>query len=295
MRFVMAALVVASLPAATSAQTAELDRRYEETRRTTADLIALMDAASNKTTFCSAYVGKTVAPSTFTALRTKLAAPSAKGEYETTAQFQARNKGVGASRAGPFLLSVPIDRDYVRYDADTKGMTVSAGAFRAGEFSEAVQAEIAGGMAVIASKVDDSTPRIELGVGGSERVLGTRAGRNIVGTTIRITDMERHTQGLSLRGERLFAAGKDASSPVMIFDVPLAQAAKLKPALKAAIIIMPEEPYTFEKTRNGAAATAQKPTHYVEHTSLIFAAPRCGLIMDGQMKVLASADAGQSQ
>jgi hypothetical protein len=58
---------------------------------------------------------------------------------------------------------------------------------------------------------------------------------------------------------------------------------------------MPEEPYTFEKTRNGAAATAQKPTHYVEHTSLIFAAPRCGLIMDGQMKVLASADAGQSQ
>lgn len=132
------ALIPAILAAALSSMPVTAQQtRVQQAQRKVTDLIALYDAEDHKSPLCKGYIGKVVTPSSFSALALRLTPPAAKGEFETTAQYNAR---VAASRSAPptapVVLALPTDRDFISYDADTSLMLIQAGAFGAGRFSD---------------------------------------------------------------------------------------------------------------------------------------------------------------
>lgn len=266
------------LAALTAAHAAAQDS-YSRVRREAQDFNALAAAENSKSALCRGYVSQTVTPTPFAALTKKLAAGSR-----------------AASTNSPVVLTIAIDRDHVRYDAEAGAMFVSAGAFPAAGFSAAAQADVVSNLALLGSKIDvPMTGGAKIALGESQRVVGTEMGRNILGQPVRISNVERHTRGLYLGKGTLFPSAQDDDSPVTAFELPKAQATAARTTLRAAVVIVPQAPYFLSGSGPGAAANAQQPVHYVERWSIVVAEPKCALILDARNKVLASADAGPTQ
>lgn len=91
----------------------------DELKNQTEDMTNLVDAENAKSALCKSYVGKLVVPATFNALATTLPKRTVKGEFETTAQYQARIAATpNSGSANLSVLVLPVDRSFVRYDAD---------------------------------------------------------------------------------------------------------------------------------------------------------------------------------
>lgn len=265
---------------------------FDEVHRKAKDYIAYIDADLSKTALCRSYLGRTVTLTSFDLLASRLTGAGAKGEFETTAQFQARQAGASLRQpAGAIILSIPIDRNYVRYDADAGAMNIYSGAFQTGPYSDAIRAELAAFSAISTYSLP-ALPRSQVRVGETIRVLDTAVAHSVSGIPIRITNAERHTKGLLLSAEHLFGFARDKNSTVIGFDISQAVAPRLKQSLRTAIVIEPQSPYVITGSMNGEAATARTPVHYTERVTIISAKPMCGLVMDAQSKVLATADAG---
>lgn len=264
-----------SILAAITAAHAAAQDSYSKVRREAQDFNALAAAENSKSALCQSYVGQTVSPTPFAALAQRLTSAS---------------RAIPAS--SPVVLTIPIDRDHVRYDAEAGAMFVAAGAFPATGFSAAAQAEVISDMALLSAKIDAPIiGGVKIALEKIERLLGTEMGRNILGQPVRISNVERHTRGLYLGRSSLFPFAHDTDSSVMGFDLPRAQAAATRTALRAAVVVVPQVPYFLSGSASGAAANARQPIHYVERWSIVVAEPRCALILDGRSKVLASADA----
>lgn len=273
-----AACALTILAALAAARGAAQDS-YSRVRREAQNFNTLAAAENSKSVLCRSYVGQTVAPTSFATLTQRLAA-----------------KGRATAGSGPVVLTIPIDRDHVRYDAVAGAMFVSAGAFPASGFSAAIQAEVISDMALLSAKVDaPMMGGVKIALGESQRVLGTEMGRNIVGQPVRVSNIERHTLGLYLGKGALFPSARDDGSPVMAFELPKAQAVAARTTLRAAVTVVPQAPYFLSGSGSGAAANAQQPVHYVERWSIVVAEPKCALILDARNKVLASADAGPAK
>lgn len=137
MKLTLIALAAATALAPTfTTRTAAQDTKFEELRRATDNISALIDAENHKSALCKSYEGKVVTPTGFDAMVRTLPKITEKGEFETTAQYEARISAAKAQGAGgPHVLLVPVERAHLRYDADNAGMMVEAGAFRTGQFS----------------------------------------------------------------------------------------------------------------------------------------------------------------
>nr|WP_317893881.1 hypothetical protein [uncultured Sphingomonas sp.] len=258
------------------------------------DYKAFMDAEANKSPLCRSYQGKPIILTRFDALAERLAGPAPKGEYETTAEYSVRRTEVGARRGlGPVAIAVPLDRDHVRYDADVGAFMVLAGAFPAGSFSDAPQANMAAEIAVLTAKDRlGTTPRLAIGLPGTEKTVSTGTARNVFGAAVQTAEVDRRTRGLSLTGNKIFGFARDAESTVTGFEASPAKAPAMKAGLRAALVVEPEAPYILTNIMPGATATNRKPVHYTERATIITARARCALILDAQSRVLASADAG---
>lgn len=262
------------LAALTGAHAAAQDS-YSKVRREAQDFNALAAAENGKSALCRGYVGQTVVPTSFAALTQKLAVSSR-----------------ATLSSSPVVLAIPIDRDHLRYDAEAGAMFVSAGAFPAGGFSAAAQADVVSNLALLGAKIDaPMMGGVKIALGDTERVIGTEMGRNILGQPVRVSNVERHTRGLYLGKGTLFPSAQDDGSPVTAFELAKAQAATARTTLRAAVAVMPQAPYLLSGSGSGAAANAQQPVHYVERWSIVVAEPKCALIMDARNRVLASADA----
>jgi hypothetical protein len=215
---------------------------------------------------------------------------AAKGEYETTAQYEAR-KSAALSRApsGVSVLVVPTDREYAEYNADSQALIVQAGAFQAGHYSSKTKAEAAAWLAV----GDELTKGTGLFIADKERGLRAYNAQNRFGATYRVSVIERHTKALHLITKELFTFAKWKSSPVMGLDLPLARAPQVRQTFKVALVLKPVAPYVLSGLFDEAPPTADDPTEYTDHATLLVAEPKCGLVLDDAMRVLASADAGQ--
>jgi len=282
-RYSTAFVLAATFASGTSAQ-----ESGPELVRMTADFTALVDAENGKSTLCKGYVGKTVVPANFDAVAKRLSGVRQKGEYETTSTYEARRAAAVAGAGGPIVLALPTDREYIRYDADTKTMTIAAGAFAAGRLSDEPQPEMALFLA---------TPRsLQGGVvvphSHSERLLSAHTARNGFGASLRVSEIERHTKALHVTTAKLFSFPPRDSSPIMALTSTVAAAPRIKQTIKVALLAEPTEPYLISGSMDGAAATVSKPTHYTELVSAIVVKPLCGLLLDAQFHVLASADAG---
>ncbi len=80
-------------------------------------------------THCSEFTGRTVTTETFAEVRAKIGSIAPKGEYETTAQYQARM--AQASPGGRRIIAKGVeDRKYFVYDADTGMLRIQSYAFQ---------------------------------------------------------------------------------------------------------------------------------------------------------------------
>jgi hypothetical protein len=275
------ALLGSSIPPAMS-QTAERARDY----------VAMVDAENGKSATCRAYEGKVIAPVAFDTLAARLKGPAPKGEYETTQQHRAR-LAVSKPGGGLAVVSVPLNREFLRYDADAGAILVMAGAFKTGEYGEAVQANIGAEIAMMSAKASvGEGARFTIGLPGSERTVSTSTARNIIGTTIRTAEVCRTTRALSLSGGQLIAFARGQDAVVTGVEAPIAKAPAMKAALRAAVVIEPQAPFVVGTQMPGAAATSSQPIHYTELSTIIVGRARCALILNAQSRVVASVDAG---
>lgn len=266
------------------------DDQFADLKNQTEDITNLIDAENSKSALCKSYVGKPVAPTTFAALAVSLPKVATKGEFETTAQFQARI--ASTAPRGPAKLAVlvlPVDRSFVRYDADIGAMFVSAGSLNSGEYSDETGAEISAIMATrsISSK---GTPVF---VEQRSKVVRTYAAQNLFGASFRVTEIDRTTHAVHLANVRLFPFAKRDSSPIMSFEVSQALARRTKETLRLALIIKPKAPFVLSYTFEGSNPTALEPNHYTDRATVMVAEAQCALVLDDHNQVIASADTGK--
>lgn len=255
------------------------------------DLIALYDAIDHTSPVCKGYVGKVVTPTAFSALTARLSGPAPKGEYETTAQYRARLAARPAfNPTATAIVTLPVDRDYVSYEADGGMLMVRVGAFGAGRFSDDFVVQM------IADDYGLIPPELKTGTfiahNETERLIRAYVARNGFGSTAKVSDFDRRTNGLYLTSPRLFPFAKSDNTPVLVAKVPAVQAQRLKPTLRLALVIEPKAPFVFRLEQPGAAATIRNPVHYENTLTAIYADPKCALALDPTGRVLAAVNAG---
>jgi len=261
----------------------------EELEQKTANIINVINAENAKSDLCKRYVGTVVTPTTFDALVQGLPKIAAKGEYETTAQYEAR-KSASPSGAptGLSVLVLPTDRDYAQYNADDQALIVQAGAFQSDSYSPDGRAEV---VAMLAAR--NAPNGIGVFVAENRRVLRTYTAQNRFGATYRVSAINRHTKALHLTAKKLFSFADWDTSPVMGMDLPLAKAPQVRQTFKVALVLKPVAPYNVRYELDPSQPTASDPAEYTDRATVLVAEPKCGLVLDSTMHVLASADAGK--
>jgi hypothetical protein len=248
---VVAGLCLLSMPA--SAQ-----KSREELLRQADDLIASYRAERDKSALCASYVGKVVTPTAFSTLALKFAPPAPKGEFETTAQYNAR-VAAAQSRVSPqpVVVAIPVDRSFLNYDADGKLMAVREGAFGAGVFSKILDVQVtAEYFGLIPDDIAKGTP---IPHSKTERLLRTYAGQSGLGIPAKVSEIERQSNVIYHAGPRLFSFTRDEDSMVLAFRVLPPQAPAMKQSLKLALAVVPRAPYFFRNEDMGAKPTLAKP------------------------------------
>jgi hypothetical protein len=283
MTAILAALLAGSAPAAAQPT-------FEEVQRKTEDITRLIEAENSKSELCKQYEGTIVTPTTFDALALSLPKVAPKGEYETTAQFEARkSSALAKAPTGLSVLIVPTDRDYATYEADDETLFVQAGAFQAGAYSPHVEAVASAWLALGKGEPQG----IGLFMSDKERVIRTYSAQNILGATTRVSEIDRETKALHLVTDELFRFAKWKRSPVIGLTLPLAKAPSLKQSFRVALVVKPVAPFVTRGDFDGPPAKVGRPTQYTDHATLLIVEPKCGLVLDSSQRVLASADAGR--
>lgn len=264
--------------------------QFADLQNQTEDITNLVEAENSKSALCKGYVGQQVVPATFNAISLTLPKASAKGELETTAQYNTRV--ASTAQYGPVkvaVLALPIDRSFVRYDADLRVMLVSAGALNTGEYSEEAGAEAS---AVLATGTlsGKGTPVF---VAQSAKVVRTYVAHNLFGAAFKVSEIDRSTHALHLTNSRLFPFAKRDSSPIIGFEVPLAAARGTKQTLRLALVLKPQAPFLLSYTFVGPEPKATDPNRYTDRSSVMVAEAQCALVLGANNQVLASVDTGK--
>lgn len=265
---------------------------HEDVMKQAADYHALVAAENSTSAVCRAYVGKTVIPATFDALATNTGTSGPKGEFETTAQYRERLAITSAAVREPSVLALPTDSDYIRYDADAGSFNVLAGAFPIGDNNSEAQAQVA--IMLSLPEPMNFYKHTRIYYSEKERVVSTSTARSALGLPVRVSEVERRTRAIFVPAPHLFSFAIGSDSTVMRVGAAPAIAKRLKPSLKVALVGEPVAPFVVSGKMSGSAATARNPIHYTERTSVLVMRARCGLVLNAQNRVLASADAGDT-
>src|SRR3990167_4072950 len=82
---------------------------------------------------CSSYLGKVIQPLQADNLWRQLSnVPTVKGEYETTNAFDKRVASAVAGLPTAVVVEVPVQRDFIVYDADEKRVNIQSYTFSNG-------------------------------------------------------------------------------------------------------------------------------------------------------------------
>lgn len=278
-------IALATMLCAASATAHAQNTRYNELKGTTDAILALMEAENTKSDFCKGYVGRAVTFTSFVALTRNLPNASGKGEYETTPQYDARMaSALSWKAASPSILPIPIDRAYVEYNADLEVMIVKATAFKAGRYSDAE-----GANAFYPPNTVNGGARASYGVSTTKLVRSYTATTR-AGIQFRTSLYERRTDALHLTNTRFFGEMKRLERPVMLFEAPLARAPQMRGSIKLAVVVEQRYPFLFHGLSGPFSATLSQANTYNDDTTVAVVGAKCGLVLDAQNRVLASAD-----
>lgn len=283
-------LCLVALPIST--MSARAQTRVDDMKQRTAEIDVLIAAENAKSPFCSAYMGKVVPLTAFGTLAQSLGPKATpKGEFETSAQFSARAQ---ASKGAVALvvLELPVDRDHLRYDADSELMSVEAGAFggglmAGGEFSPRDEADL-----FASAAVKDVTGGYGIHHSESERLIRKFSARNRLGIEFPVDDVELQTNALYFDAPKLFSFARGQDSLVAGLTVSVAEAAKTKKTMRIALVVEPVGPFVQANFMDQLPIKSGDPKHYKYRSTVLVVHARCGLVLDAQSRVLATIDAG---
>lgn len=245
---------------------------------------ALMATGAHAGT-CDSYVGKTVAPKAFDQAILSINAPAPKGEFETTAAYQARIQGAGGN--GPLIISKRIeDRKYLEYDADRGAFKVLSYLFDNTNFPAWEALYTTPGL-------DPSTmSNLDIAFDSSDVATGTYSAQNGFGARATITKLTRTVKGVFERPAKGYSESLFPSKDGVIGYLPMepAQAQAFRQTAKIAFVVVPKSPYVVRRTFGYGETTISNPTDVTVNSTILIADIQCGLIMNPVNQVVAAFD-----
>ena len=232
---------------------------------------------------CQSYVGQTITPKTFEQAIAGFGNVAPKGEFETTAQYQARIAAGGTG--GPLFISKkPEDTKYFQYDADNQVLNIQSYALHntnMGWWEAFYEAKPAGLKASTASN-------IAVVISQTDKPGGTYSAQNSYGASTTVTRIARTSYGIferdSLSDWVIWQNSKSGHLGSIPMDIATAQ--QVKQTLKVAFVVVPKAPYLVQGTHSVGKTTISNPTDITETFKIMIADIQCGLVTDGTNKVL---------
>jgi hypothetical protein len=253
-----------------------------------------LPSAGNGPQMCSAYVGQTVQPQSFDNAVARFAGLTPKSEFETTAQFEARQAQALAGAGGPLIIEkAPDDRKFFEYDADAQALRILPFAFD-NKFFPAWEAFYAAGLnGSLNVNVNDNVDAV---ISEDERATGSYEASNAYGAKATVVSLTRtvqvifdHGPKLGGRRETLFPGSITDDykvNPVGVLAMSPDQARLMKPGLRLAFVATPYRPFLVRGTTKFGKVTFQNPRDITYSYTILTADIQCGLVMDESGLVL---------
>ena len=237
---------------------------------------------------CDAYVGRVVKPSTFAAATAKFRNVPAKGEFETTAAFEAKRTAILGDATTPLvILKSPEDRKYFAYDADAQKLRIAPYAFDNTRF-DSFSAFFSLGLH---DTLDVGTDfNREVVISRTDTPTGSYVATNGFGARFPVTRVSRSTTAI-FEGKQEFGVYSlfvDSGDYIGEVSMTADEARKLKPALQMAFVVVPKPPYFVTGRHSLGDITIRNPYEITESFSVLIADIQCGLLLDSGGKVLGS-------
>jgi len=184
-----------------------------------------------------------LALTSFDDLRTLAASfPTTKGEFETTADFMARQRNAALQIPDMVWTSLPLDLNHVIYNADEQAFQIYSFAVDNLNLNyRFVFADAGVGIDAASDNIDLVFPKEILSI-------GSYVGQNVYGAKRNVTRLSAVTRAIfdrpARRKETLFPRLRDA--PAFNVSVPVDQAPTYRERLRAVVLVAPREPYYVE-------------------------------------------------
>lgn len=241
-------------------------------------------AAGQTTDVCAPYQNQIVSPLTFDEVTEKFAkVPKTKDEFETTAEFQARQIAALGGQPGLFVIRKEPDRKYIKYDADTQKMQIETYLFDNANFSmtDVLKYE----SPIKYSSFDN----VDVVISETEKPVGSYEGSNAFGAKAKIIKVQRTIKAIFDRegtgiSDSLFDNG--GRSTLIELTTPPAGAKRIKESIQTAFLVRPFAPYVLHGDGRAGSPTITRPIDIETDTTVLFADIQCAFILDPSNKVL---------
>lgn len=231
------------------------------------------------------------------------AIPRFKDEFETRAQFEERQAAALAEFQQRYLIDVPVDSEYVRYDADRQVLVIATYALT----NTLASRDELGSAFGYGSDLSRAGVEVKYGILGSgnvmwalpreQRDVGTYDGSNAFGATVTIKKQEGIARGVFERqGKYEENVWTEARAPYVKDSPPVAFEIKADPqrakaikqgGLRAAILVSPRAPF-YATGVDHFAPTVRVPYDRTTEVRYLIGDIQCAVIYDAGGQLLAT-------
>ena len=228
--------------------------------------------------------------------------PRFKDEFETTSQFEERQASALAKCAPRYLIAVPVDCEYVSYDADRQVLVVATYALT----NTRVSSDELSAMFGYGSDLSEAGEEIEYSLSrnvawsfpreGSD--VGTYEGSNAFGAKVKITKQQRVARGIFERPSKNLQEDVwvEAQEPhvkgvdPVAFEIeadPSAARSLKESGLRAAVLVAPRAPF-YAVGLDHFSPTIRAPIDRTTDVRYLIADIQCAAIYASTGELLAS-------
>ncbi|MEW6574747.1 MAG: hypothetical protein AB1408_00170 [Pseudomonadota bacterium] len=240
---------------------------------------------------CEPYVGQVVTTIDIDDAIAPFKAVGPKGEFEPTAQYEAR-KQQAVNKLGEKLIvkKAPDGRQYLVYDADAQQLNIVTYAFDNIPLNTDA---LFGYGAPYYGLMGDGYTHIDVVIEEDQVITGSYKASNAYGATTVVNKFFRRTRGIyqsnakSFQEDSLFPNADN--EPYYAGSIPMApqEAMQLKPTLQFAFVVTPKPPYYLSALYEyPSRPTITTPREITNEVSALIADFQCGLVLDKDNKVL---------
>jgi hypothetical protein len=251
---------------------------------------------------CESYVGQSIQPQNIDEVMARFSRIQPKGEFESTADYQARVARLTAGTGRLIIGKVPdgenpYDRagrgHYFRYDADRQVMRVISYAFDNANFNER---DIwgYGGPLYQAGDYTSRSYNVDVVISENRRTTGSYRGTNAFGVSAQVVRTASTMNVIYERPLRSYAEGGlfgqrgGTNDPLAEIPVSPGEAMRLKNSMLTAFVVVPQPPFYVEHTGRPSRPTIGMPEEVTRTTRVLFADIQCALLTDSGNRVLAA-------